>query len=115
MVKSVDFSLKVVRVLGTNFGSAKMELSLLEDALSPLLLFLEVYESGKCRECIHALVIPFRLKGIFVKTVGLRFSRVFDLTTLKQVGLFPVSSPIFSIFCWKLQGTVSILIDLYGA
>ena len=38
-----------------------------------------------------------------------------DLKTLKQTGLFPVSSPIFSIFCWKLDGTVSIQRNLTGA
>ena len=38
-----------------------------------------------------------------------------DLITLKQTGLFLVSSPIFAIFCGKLKSTVSILRNLSGA
>ena len=38
-----------------------------------------------------------------------------DLTTLKQTDIFLFSSPIFGIFCRKLEGTVSILRNLSGA
>ena len=103
MAKWLDFSLKGVRGLGTTFGFAKLELLLLEKALSPPLLFSVLCESRQM-EGIHidscdTVSVEEHLCQDCWDPTSKSNNLEADLTTLKQTGLFLVSSPKFGIFC----------------
>ena len=103
MAKWLDFSLKDVRVLGTNFGFAKLELLLLEKTLSPPLLFSVLCKSRQ-REGMHidscdTISVEEHLCQHCWDLASKSNDLEADLTTLKQTGLFLVSSPIFDIIC----------------
>ena len=118
MAKWLDFLLKDVGVLGTNSRFAKLELLLLEKGISPPLLFSVLYESRQMQgmhidSCDTCSVEEHPCQGCW-NPASKSNNVEADLTTLKRKGLFLVSSPIFAISCWKLEGTISILRNLSG-
>ena len=96
-------SLKDVGFLGTTFGFAKLELLLLEKALSPPLLFPVLCESrqmeGMHIDSCDIISVEEHLFQNCWDPASKSNKLEADLTTLKQTGLFLVSSPIFGIFC----------------
>ena len=113
----MDFSLKDLRILGTNFEFAKLEL-LLEKVISPRLLFSVFYESKQMKgmhiDSCDTISVEKHLCQDCRDVASKNNDLGVDLTTLKQTGLFLVSSPIFGIFCLKIEDTVSILRNLSG-
>ena len=94
--------MKDVRVLGTNFGFAKLELLLLEEKLSPPLLFSVLCEAkqmeGMHTDSCDTISVEEHLCQDCWDPTSKSSNLEADLTTLKQTGLFLVSSPIFGIF-----------------
>ena len=109
MTKWLDFSLKDVRVLGINFGFAKLEPLLLEKALTPPLLLSLICESKQIQgihidSCDTISVEQYLCQDCWGPASKSNNLEAY-LTTLKQTSLFMVSSSILGVFCWKLEGT----------
>ena len=103
MAKWLDFSLKDVRILGTNFRFTKLELLLLEKVLTPPLLFSVLCESmqmeGMHIDSCDTISVEEHLYQDCRDLASKNNNLEVDLTTLKQTGLFLISTPIFGIFC----------------
>ena len=99
----MDFLLKDIRALGTNFGFAKLQLLLLEKVLSPPLLFSVLCESrqleGMHIDSCDTISVEEHLYQNCRDLASKNNNLEVDMTTLKQTGLFLVSSPVFGIFC----------------
>ena len=99
----LGFSQEDGSVLGTNFGSAKLKLLLLEKVLSPPLLFSVLYESTKMEGANidpgETISVEEHLYQGCWDPISKSNNLEANLTTLNQTDLFPVSSPMFGIFC----------------
>ena len=97
--------MKDERVLGTNFGFAKLELLLLEKVLSPPLLFSGLCESrqmeGMHIDSCDIISVEEHLYQYCRDLASKNDNLEVDLTTLKQTGLFLVSSQYLTFFAEK--------------